>query len=95
MNRNNKKKINIISLKNNLNILLSQSQKIERYELKNNSRRSDIENDYNIYRNGRKGCRINNPKCLINSESGKINYRINIEGNAIPYKNYSLARSNN
>ena len=95
MNKNNKKKINIISLKNNLNTLLTQSQKIERYELKNNSRRSDNESDYNIYRNGRIGCRINNSKYLINSESGKMNYRINTEGNVIPYKNYSLERSNN
>lgn len=94
MNGNNKKKIKI-SLKNNFNTLLKQSQNIQRYELKNNSRRSDNENDYNIYKNGRIGCRINDLKYLINSKSGLLCNRINTEGNIIPYKKYSLERTNN
>ena len=95
MNGNIKNKINKISLKNNFNILLKQSQKIQRYELKNNSRRGDNENDYNIYKNGRIGCRINNLKYLINSKSGLLCNRFNTEGNIIPYKKYSLGKNNN
>jgi hypothetical protein len=91
MNGNNKK-INKISLKHNLNTLLRQSQNIQRYELKNNSRRSDNENDYSIYKNGRIGCRINDLKYLMSSKSGLLSNRINTEGNQIPYKKYSLER---
>ena len=91
MNGNNKK-INKISLKNNLNTLLRQSQNIQRYELKNNSRRSDNESDYSIYKNGRIGCRIKDLKYLMSSKSGLLSNRINTEGNQIPYKKYSLER---
>ena len=94
MNGNNKK-INKISLKNNFNALLKQSQNIERYELKNKSRRSDNENDYNSYRNGRIGCRINGLKYLLNSKSGLFCNRINTEGNQIPLKKNLLGSSNN
>ena len=95
INGNYKKKINKISLKNNFNILLKQSQKIEGYELKNKSRRSDNENYYNSYKNGRIGCRIDNLKYLINSKSGLLSNRINTEGNQNTYKKYSLGRTNN
>ena len=78
-----KRKINKISLKNNLDSIIRQSQQIEKYEMKNNARRSDNESDYNIYKNGRIGCRIKGLKPLINcrSENWKNKYRLNTDRN--------------
>jgi hypothetical protein len=69
--------------KKNLDIILKQSQKIENYEMKNHSRRSNNQTDYNIYKNGRIGCRFNNSKTLVSSWSENFNNinRIKTEGN--------------
>lgn len=53
----NKKKL-ALSLNENLDTLFKQTQQINKYEMKNYSRRSNNESDYNIYKNGRIGCRI-------------------------------------
>ena len=76
-----KRKMNKISLKNNFASIIRQSQQIEKYEMKNNARRSNNESDYNIYKNGRIGCRIKGLKPLINcrSENWKNKYRLNTE----------------
>lgn len=91
---NKNKKINKISLKNNLDSILRQSQQVEKYEMNNRSRRGNNETDYNIYKDGRVGCRLNNLKFLVNSSSQKINNRMNTEGNYTLNKNYSLGKSN-
>ena len=88
------KKINKITIKN-FNTILSQSQKIENYEMNNNSRRNNNEIDYNIYKKGRIGCRLNGLKPLINCSSETINNSINTEGNQIRNKNYSLRKIKN
>ena len=78
------KNFGIISLKNDFNKVVTQSQNIEKYELNNKSRRNNNETDYNIYRNGKMGCRIKELKTLNNcfSESWKNNNkRIKTEGN--------------
>ena len=67
--------------KKNLDVILKQSQKIENYEMKNHSRRSNNQTDYNIYKNGRIGCRFNNAKTLVNSWSDNFKNRIFMEGN--------------
>ena len=84
-NDNKKRKINKMTLKNNFASIVRQSQQIEKYEMKNNSRRSNNECDYNSYQNGRVGCRINGLKSLVNcpSESWKYNNRMNSEGNKV------------
>ena len=57
----NKLKRNLaISTNDDMDFLLKQTQKINKYEMKNNARRSNNETDYNMYKNGRIGCRINN-----------------------------------
>ena len=73
-------KMNKISLKNNFNAILKQSEQLENYEMKNFSRRSHNETDYNIYKDGRIGCRM---KKLVNCQSENWKYRLNTEGNAI------------
>lgn len=87
-----KDKTNKMSLRNNLATILKQSQQIENYEMNNNSRRSDNESDYNIYRNGRVGCRINGLGSLANCQSEKWNIRINTEGNINRNRQISLER---
>ena len=79
------KKLNSFSLNNNFDSILKQSQDLENYEMKNKSRRSNNENDYNVYKNGRLGCRLNNLKFLMNSQSEKFNYRMNTLGNRNKY----------
>ena len=87
---NGKKKIHKISLKNNFAAILKQSQQIEKYEMNNNSRRSNNESDYNIYKNGRMGCRLNDGiKKLINCQSENWKYSLNTEGNKINNNRYN------
>lgn len=93
---NKNRKLNKISLKDNLATILRQSQQIGKYELNNNSRRNNNESSYNIYKNGRLGCRLNELKSLINSQSENFNYRINrmhTEGNQIA-RNYNISLGN-
>ena len=77
------KKNNKIIFKKKLDRILKQSQKIEKYELRNHSRRNNNQTDYNIYKNGRIGCRFNNSKTLVSSWSENFNNinRIKTEGN--------------
>ena len=83
----NKLKRNLaISTNDDMDFLLKQTQKINKYEMKNNARRSNNETDYNIYKNGRIGCRINNLNSMklfpLNSITNKCTMkRFNTEGN--------------
>jgi hypothetical protein len=63
--------------------------------MNNNSRRNNNESDYNIYKNGRIGCRLNKLKSLINCPSENFNGRINTEGNLNRNKIYSLGKIKN
>ena len=80
----NKKKL-ALSLNENLDTLFKQTQQINKYEMKNYSRRSNNESDYNIYKNGRIGCRIktlNSMTDLANSyKKNNAMKRFNTEGN--------------
>lgn len=89
-----KKKFNKLSLNNNLDSILKQSQDLEKYEMKNKSRRGNNKTDYNIYKNGRVGCRLNGLKLLMNSQSENFKYRINTEGNKYRNKYLSLEKPN-
>ena len=84
----NKLKRNLaISTNDDMDFLLKQTQKINKYEMKNNNaRRSNNETDYNMYKNGRIGCRINNLNSMklfpLNSITNKCTMkRFNTEGN--------------
>ena len=85
----NKLKRNLaISTNDDMDFLLKQTQKINKYEMKNNARRSNNETDYNIYKNGRIGCRINNLNSMklfpLNSNTNKCTMkRFNTEGNNV------------
>ena len=85
----NKLKRNLaISTNDDMDFLLKQTQKINKYEMKNNARRSNNETDYNMYKNGRIGCRINNLNSMklfpLNSITNKCTMkRFNIEGNKV------------
>ena len=70
----NSKKKRIIN-KNNFDTILKQSKQVENYELNNYSRRSNNECDYNIYKDGKMGCRLNNgiKKIIINTKINNIN----------------------
>ena len=65
-NKNKKNKILSISLNDNLDTLLKQSQQINKYEMKNFARRSNNETDYNMYKNGRIGCRLKSLNTMNN-----------------------------
>ena len=85
----NKLKRNLaISTNDDMDFLLKQTQKINKYEMKNNARRSNNETDYNIYKNGRIGCRINNLNSMklfpLNFNTNKCTMkRFNTEGNKV------------
>ena len=85
----NKLKRNLaISTNDDMDFLLKQTQKINKYEMKNNARRSNNETDYNMYKNGRIGCRINNLNSMklfpLNSNTNKFTMkRFNTEGNKV------------
>ena len=88
LHTNNKKKKNlVISVEDNFDSLFKQTQQINKYEMKNKSRRSNNESDYNIYKNGRIGCRLNTLNSMNNlSLPDKKNFalkRFNTEGNNI------------
>ena len=77
-----------ISTNDDMDFLLKQTQKINKYEMKNNARRSNNETDYNMYKNGRIGCRINNLNSMklfpLNSITNKCTMkRFNTEGNKV------------
>jgi len=63
-----------LTLSDNFDSILNQSHKLERYEMKNNSRRSNNEENINIYKNGRVGCRINGLNPLRNYSVDAFNY---------------------
>jgi hypothetical protein len=70
-----------LSLNNNLYKIMSQTEQIENYEMKNNSRRSNNESDYNVYKDGKVGCRMKN---LSHSKEiwNNLTYnRLNTDGN--------------
>ena len=85
----NKLKRNLaISTNDDMDFLLKQTQKINKYEMKNNARRSNNETDYNMYKNGRIGCRINNLNSMklfpLNSITNKCTMkRFKTEGNKV------------
>ena len=88
MNKTKNKKNLTISLQDNLDTLFKQTQRINKYEMKNNARRSNNETDYNMYKNGRIGCRINNLNSMklfpLNSITNKCTMkRFNTEGNKV------------
>ena len=82
----NKKKLTI-SIQDNLENLFKQTQQINKYEMKNNSRRSNNETDYNVYKNGRIGCRLKSLNSMNNLPfNNKKNYtmkRFNTEENKV------------
>ena len=90
-----KEDIGMISVKNSFNTILSQSQDIEKYELTNKARKNNNETDYNIYKNGRMGCRIRELKELNNCSSElwkKSSKRIMTEGNQKRNNCFSLVK---
>ena len=85
-----------LTLADNFDSILNQSHRLERYEMKNNSRRSNNEADINIYKSGRIGCRINGLKTLRNYSMEAFdnnNNRMNTEGN-IRYNNLPVGKLN-
>ena len=82
----NKKKLTI-SLQENIENLFKQTQQINKYEMKNNARRSNNETDYNVYKNGRVGCRLKSLNSMNNLPfNNKKNYtmkRFNTEENKV------------
>ena len=76
----NKKNLTL-SLNDNLETLFKQTQRINKYEMKNNARRSNNETDYNVYKNGRVGCRF---KSLNSMNNLPYNYK----------KNFTMKRFN-
>ena len=85
----NKLKRNLaISTNDDMDFFFLLTQKINKYEMKNNARRSNNETDYNMYKNGRIGCRINNLNSMklfpLNSITNKCTMkRFNTEGNKV------------
>ena len=82
----NKNRKNLsLSLGENFDTLFKQTQQINKYEMKNNARRSNNESDYNIYRGGRIGCRIRTldsfDKLPLNHNKNNAMKRFNTEGN--------------
>jgi hypothetical protein len=81
---NKNKSFGKLTLVDNFDSILNQSHKLERYEMKNNARRSNNEENINIYKNGRMGCRINGLSTLRNYSVDAFindNKRMNTEGN--------------
>ena len=81
MKKNKNKKNLALSLNDNLETLFKQTQRINKYEMKNNARRSNNETDYNVYKNGRIGCRL---KSLNSMNNMPYNYK----------KNFTMKRFN-
>ena len=84
----NKLKRNLaISTNDDMDFLLKQTQKINKYEMKNNARRSNNETDYNVYKDGRVGCRLKSLNSMHNFPyKYKKNYvmkRFNTEENKV------------
>ena len=85
-----------LTLADNFDSILNQSHKLERYEMKNNSRRSNNEENINTYKSGRIGCRINGLKSFRNYSMDVFdndNKRMNTEGN-IKDNNFPLGKLN-
>ena len=76
-----KKKFDKFSLNSNFDKILRQTQQIENYEMKNNSRRSNNESDYNFYKDGKLGCRMKNLRYLSENTKYLSNNRLNTDGN--------------
>jgi hypothetical protein len=83
--KNKDKKNLTLSLNDNLETIFKQTQQINKYEMKNNARRSNNESDYNIYKDGKVGCRIKILNSMTNLPiKNKKNYamkRFNTEEN--------------
>ena len=83
--KNKDKKNLTLSLNDNLETIFKQTQQINKYEMKNNARRSNNESDYNTYKDGKIGCRIKILKSMYNLPiNNKKNYamkRFNTEEN--------------
>ena len=75
------KKFDKFSLSNNIDKILMQTQQIENYEMNNNARRNNNESDYNIYKNGKLGCRIKNLKYSSEISKYLSSNRVNTDGN--------------
>ena len=86
-NRTMNKKNLSISLNDNLDNLFKQTQQINKYEMLNKARRSNNESEYNIYKNGKIGCRLKTLNSMNNLPfNHKKNYamkRFNTEGNKV------------
>jgi len=86
-NRSMNKKNLSISLNDNLDNLFKQTQQINKYEMLNKARRSNNESEYNIYKNGKIGCRLKTLNSMNNLPfNHKKNYamkRFNTEGNKV------------
>ena len=86
-NKTKNKKRLTISLQDNIENLFKQTQQINKYEMKNNARRSNNETDYNVYKNGRVGCRLKSLNSMNNLPfNNKKNYtmkRFNTEENKV------------
>ena len=74
-------KFDKFSLSNNIDKILMQTQQIENYEMNNNARRNNNESDYNIYKNGKLGCRIKNLKYSSEISKYLSSNRVNTDGN--------------
>ena len=87
MKKNKNKKNLALSLNDNLETLFKQTQRINKYEMKNNARRSNNETDYNVYKNGRIGCRLKSLNSMNNMPyNHKKNFtmkRFNTEENKV------------
>ena len=75
------KRYDKLTLSNNFDNIMSQTQQIENYEMKNNARRSNNESDYNVYKNGRVGCRMKNLTYSKEIWNNLTNNRLNTDGN--------------
>ena len=86
-NRTKNKKNLSISLNDNLENLFKQSQQINKYEMLNNARRSNNESEYNIYKNGKIGCRLKTLNSMnnlpFNKKKNYVMKRFNTEGNKV------------
>lgn len=90
------KRYDKLTLNNNLDKIMSQTQQIENYEMGNNARRSNNESDYNVYKNGRVGCRMKNLSYSKEIWNNLINNRLNTEGNENRNRNilFSMEKQN-
>ena len=85
------KRYDKLTLNNNLDKIMSQTQQIENYEMKNNARRSNNESDYNVYKDGRVGCRMKNLSYSKEIWNNLTNNRLNTDGNVTQNRDILLS----